>query len=259
MKKWITLFVIATIGLYANEALDIMKKVDNREDGKTIEQDMLMVLIDKNNQKRIRTLNSYGKDYGEDEKRILFFKTPADVTNTAFLTYDWDDSNKDDDQWLYLPALNKTKRIPSSDKSSSFMGSDFSYSDMTDKNLEDYDFTLMKEVTFNNIKHWMIKGVPIKQKTIDETGYKQSILLIDQRNYVLARAIHFEAVGSKTKYFTVNKMHEEQGIWLIDEMQMITKQGKRTLHKTILQFNDIKLNQKLEDGWFTTRRLEKGI
>jgi len=63
--------------------------------------------------KRIRDIKSYSKDFGPDEYRILFFKSPADVKNTAFLTYDYDDPNKDDDQWLYLPALKKVKRIPS--------------------------------------------------------------------------------------------------------------------------------------------------
>jgi len=114
----------------------IMEKVDARDDGKTLEQDMLMVLIDKNGKERTRDLKSYSKDFGADEHKTLFFKSPSDVKNTAFLTYDYDDASKDDDQWLYLPALKKVKRIPSADKSSSFMGSDFSYFDMTDRDLE---------------------------------------------------------------------------------------------------------------------------
>ncbi|HHB95077.1 MAG TPA: outer membrane lipoprotein-sorting protein, partial [Campylobacterales bacterium] len=83
----------------------IMEKVDARDDGQTLEQDMLMVLIDKNGKQRTRDLKSYSKDFGADEHRTLFFKSPSDVKNTAFLTYDYDDASKDDDQWLYLPAL----------------------------------------------------------------------------------------------------------------------------------------------------------
>jgi hypothetical protein len=124
---------LLTTNLLADDAKAraIMEKLDARDDGKTIEQDMLMVLIDKNGKKRVRDMKSYGKDFGVDEYQIMFFKSPSDVKNTAFLTYDYDDASKDDDQWLYLPALKKVKRIPSADKSGSFMGSDFSYYDMT--------------------------------------------------------------------------------------------------------------------------------
>jgi hypothetical protein len=130
-----TLLSTTTVMADDAQARAIMKKVDARDEGNTLEQDMMMVLIDKNGKERTRDLKSYAKDFGEDNHRTMFFKSPADVKNTAFLTYDYDDGAKDDDQWLYLPALKKVKRIPSTDKSSSFMGSDFSYFDMTDRDL----------------------------------------------------------------------------------------------------------------------------
>ncbi len=110
---------LMTTNLLADDAKarEIMEKMDARDDGKTLEQDMLMVLIDKNGNQRTRDIKSYGKDFGADEHRILFFKSPADVKNTSFLTYDYDKASRDDDQWLYLPALKKVKRIPSADKS----------------------------------------------------------------------------------------------------------------------------------------------
>ncbi len=76
------------------KARAIMEKVDARDDGKTIQQNMMMVLIDKNNNKRTRDIKSYGKDFGVDEHQIMFFKSPADVKNTAFLTYDYDASSR---------------------------------------------------------------------------------------------------------------------------------------------------------------------
>ena len=114
-------------------AREIMQAVEDREDGDNRVADMSMVLIDKNGDTRTRAIRSFDKDKGEDNQRIMFFLSPADVKDTAFLTYDYDEYEKDDDQWLYLPALRKSKRIASSDKSGSFMGSDFSYSDMTRK------------------------------------------------------------------------------------------------------------------------------
>lgn len=261
MIKYIVLVSLLLVNLFADDpkAREIMEKVDARYDGDTVSQDMIMILIDKNNKKRVRQIKSYSKDFGVDEHRILFFKSPIDVKNTAFLTYDYDDSNVDDDQWLYLPALKKTKRIPSSDKSSSFMGSDFSYSDMTDKDLEDYDFKLIKESEVNGDKVWVIGSTPRTKETIDETGYTKGVLLIREDNYMLRRAIYTLKNRAKKKYLDVNKMHEQDGIWVIDEMKMMSKRGKKMTHKTVLQFKNIQLNKSLDDDMFTTRRIEKGL
>ncbi len=252
-----SLFITPTLADDAN-ARAIMEKVDARDDGATIEQDMLMVLIDKNGNQRVRDLKSYSKDFGADEHKILFFKSPSDVKNTAFLTYDYDDPTKDDDQWLYLPALKKVKRIPSADKSSSFMGSDFSYFDMTDRDLEDYDYKLLKETKVRGHDAWMIEALPRNQKVIDESGYKKSIGIIRKDNYMVVRAINFMMNGKK-KYLDLKKIHKQDGIWLVDEMTMTTKKAKETIHKTILKFSNIKLNQNIDDDMFTTRRLEKGL
>jgi hypothetical protein len=217
-----------------------------------------MILIDKSGKKRKRDIKSYRKDFGEDTHQIMFFKSPADVKNTSFLTYDYDNSAKDDDQWLYLPALKKVKRIPSSDKSSSFMGSDFSYYDMTKRDLDDYNFKLLKETKVRGKKVWMIEATPRNSKVIKESGYVKTIGLIREDNYVVVRSIGFMK-NSKKKYLDITKMHKSKGVWLIDSMTMTTKKGKSTIHKTILKFSKSKLNRGIKDDMFTTRRLEKGL
>jgi len=251
---------LITTNLLADDARAraIMTKVDARDDGKTIQQDMRMILIDKNGKKRTRNMKSYSKDFGADEHQIMFFKSPADVKNTAFLTYDYDKVSKDDDQWLYLPALKKVKRIPSSDKSSSFMGSDFSYFDMTDRNLEDFDFKLLKETKVRGKDAWMIEATPRNKRVKKESGYTKSIAIVRKDNYVTVRVINFMRNGKK-KYMDMKKLHKQNGVWVPDEMTMTTKKGKSTVHKTVLKFSNIKLNKPLKDSMFTTRRLEKGL
>ena len=189
-----TICILFASLLFADDpkAREIMQKVEDREDGDNSTSDMEMILIDKNKKKRIRKIKTFTKDKGEDIFRLMFFQYPPDVKDTGFLTYDYENPDKDDDQWLYLPALRKTKRIASSDKSSSFMGSDLNYSDMTKRNLEDYDFTLMKEMDVRGEKTWLIESVPRSEEVIEETGYKKSLLFIRQDNYVVIRAVHWE-------------------------------------------------------------------
>ena len=262
MKLFFTMFLsllIAQPVLADMSAREIMQAVDDREDGDNKSSDMKMVLIDKNGDKRIREIRSFDKDKGEDNQRIMFFLTPADVKDTAFLTYDYDAYEKDDDQWLYLPALRKSKRIASSDKSGSFMGSDFSYSDMTRKNLDAYDFKIMKQGEVRGHKVWQIESVPKSKEEIEETGYTKSVLFVRQDNFVVIRALHWVKEGKRLKYLDVTQLEEIDGVWTILEMNMTTKKGKSTLHKTQLSFSNVKYNQGLEEQMFSLRRLEKGL
>jgi hypothetical protein len=224
---------------------------------------MQMQLIDKKGNKRIRNMKTYSKDYGKDEKKLIFFLTPSDVKNTAFLTYDYNDDAKDDDQWLYLPALNKTKRIPASDKDSSFMGSDFSYSDMTKPVLSDYTFKILKESVVKrksgNQKVWQIEVTPKDQSVIDETGYLKSVAYVRQDNYMVTRAKYWLKKAKRVKYMDVKKVEKIDGIDVATQTTMTTKKGKRTIHKTILIQSDVKMNQDLKEELFQVRTIEKGL
>jgi len=255
---------LVILGLVAAQAfaisgLEIAQKVHDREDGDNSVSQMKMILIDKKGTKRVRDLKTFTKDKGEDKLKLMFFLSPADVKNTAFLTYDYDDSAKDDDQWLYLPELKKIKRIASSDKSSSFMGSDFTYSDMTSRNVEDYTYKIMKEKMVGGHKTWQMLVTPKSKETIDETGYTKSIVFVRQDNFVIIQALNYIKVGKKLKYMKVTGLEKIDGVWTTTKMQMITKKGRKTLHKTIFEFSNIKYNQDLKESFFSTRTLKKGL
>ncbi len=238
-------------------ARGIMEQVDDREDGDNRTSNLQMVLIDKRGNQRVRQISSYIKDFGEDTYRLMFFDAPADVQGTGFLTYDYDEGSRDDDQWLYLPALRKTKRIANQDKSGSFMGSDFNYSDMTSRDLEDYDFKLLQESKVGEHPVWVIEALPRSDEIIDETGYRKAVLLVRQDNYVVIRSILWTEDGNKQKYMDMPGLELIEGIWTPTEMTMTTKQGKQVVHKTVLTFSQIKYNQPLAENLFTVRRLEQ--
>lgn len=260
----VVLMLSISVTFAGDKARNIMEKVEARDDGTSLISTMQMTLIDKKGKKRTRHLRTFAKDIDANtEYKTIFFLSPSDVKNTAFLTYDYSGDNKDDDQWMYLPALKKTTRIPASDKDAAFMGSDFYYSDMTDKELDDYTFKLLKEVTIKrksgNEQVWVIESLPVRQAVIDETGYTKSVLYVRKDNYVLTRAKFYLKKSNRVKYMDVRKLKEINGVWVAISTTMTTKQGKRTLHKTVLTNSNVEINQDINDEMFTIRTIEKGL
>ncbi|HJN48856.1 MAG: outer membrane lipoprotein-sorting protein [Pseudomonadales bacterium] len=260
LYTWTLTLLLVVANGHAKEnlfALEIMQAVKNRDEGDQVTQIMEMILIDRRGNQRKRTLSTIRKDVGEDTYSILFFTEPADVRDTAFLTWDYDAYDRDDDQWLYLPALRKTKRIASRDKSGSFMGSDFSYADMTARPLERYQFNIMKETLVNERSVWQIETLP-NEEEVARTGYRRSILFVRQDNFVVVRAVHWQAKGGITKYLDVKELQQLDGIWVTTQVQMTSRKGKEVRHRTILYNRDTRFNQPMQDEWFSMRQLEKG-
>jgi len=239
---------------------EIMEKVNARDTGDRSITEMEMILINKKGKKRVRKLKTFGLEKGKKSLSLMFFLSPADVRNTGFLTFDYDESGKDDDQWLFLPALRKTKRIAAGDKSGSFMGSDLNYSDMTSPDLDLYDYTLMKETEVKGQKVWQIKAVPKTKAEAKKSGYSKSVVFIRQDNYVMIRGVRWVHKKKRNKYLDVRKLDKIDGIWVSTEMHVTTKFGKKILHKTIMKQKNIHFNQdEVNEDLFSIRRLEKGL
>lgn len=253
--------VLPATGADDPAARAIMERVDARDDGDNQTADMQMILIDKNGARRERRISTFIKDKGEDTLRLMFFLQPADVRDTGFLTWDYDDFDRDDDQWLYLPALKKTKRIASNDKSNAFMGSDLNYSDMTSRNLEDFDFSFYKkskEMKLDGHRVWVIEALPRSREIIDETGYKKSLLFVRDDIDFVVRSIGWEKSGGYIKYMEVKKLEQIDGIWLSTEMHVKKTLNKKAVHRTVLRLSNVQFNQPLKLEFFSTRQLEKG-
>jgi outer membrane lipoprotein-sorting protein len=237
----------------------IMEKVDARDDGDNASMNTTMILFDRHGGQRIRQLRQFVKDFGPDVHRLMFFLAPADVKGVGFLTFDYDDPSGDDDQWLYLPALKKTKRIASSDKSGSFMGSDFSYADMTRPDLENYDYAIAQEAELRGNPVWVILATPRSKEIVETYGYAKSALFVRKDIAMVVRAKHWLAEGGKEKYFDIVDLKLVDGIWVGVELTMTTKRGAETLSKTALSLSDVRFGQSLEESMFSIRRLEQGL
>jgi hypothetical protein len=137
--RWLYLavFCLLTVPALAQEPDDrepdgreIMTQAYNRADGQDRTSTMTMTLINKRGSERVRKVESWSKDYGPDRKSVMVFDEPADVRGTAYLSWDYAEIGKDDDKWLYMPAMKKVRRISGSSRNEYFMGTDFTYDDM---------------------------------------------------------------------------------------------------------------------------------
>jgi hypothetical protein len=236
-----------------------MQSVRDRDNGNNAVMEQEMVLIDRRGNQRVRKIKSFLKDFGDDTYSILFFMEPADVRNTAFLTYDYMDSSKEDDQWLYLPALNRVRRIAKADKSGSFMGSDFTYGDMTRSDLDKFKYRLLREIEIEGRKHWLIETMPMDDEVVKEYGYTLVQAAVRQDDLIITRA-RFELDKAGTaRYFVVHKTEVIQGIPTVLESSMTTKKNDTTQHQTVLRLTSIEYDQELPDDLFTTTRMERGL
>ena len=109
---------------------DIIAQVNARDDGEQVTRTLRMELIDRRGKSRVRETMGYRRYYGEEKRTVIFYQSPTNVKGTGFLTYDYPEADKDDDQWLYLPALRKVRRISAADRGDYFLGTDFTYEDI---------------------------------------------------------------------------------------------------------------------------------
>lgn len=231
---------------------DIALKVKERPDGDTRSSEMTMQLVNKNGSTRERRIQSYSMDIGKDKKTIMFFLYPGDVKGTGFLTWDYDQVGKDDDKWLYLPAMKKTRRISgSSSKTDYFMGSDFTYDDMGSRNVDEDEHKLLREEVVDGHKCWVLESIP---KTKGEI-YTRKIAWIRQDCLIAVKVEYYDKLNKLHRKLEMTNIEKVDGIWVAKKLHMTNVQ---TNHQTILTITNPKYNIKIDESAFTVAKLEKG-
>lgn len=244
-------------------AYEVMKNVDERNDGDTASGTSKMILIDNRDRQRVREFSLFRKDIGEDSKSISFFSSPADISGTSYLNYDWDDVTVDDDSWLYLPALQKVKRIAAGDKSDPFLGSDFSYADINGQEFTWYDYSFISQSEMvDGHDCWLIETLPkpeFKEKAEGTTGYVKSHSWVRKDNFVSIRGKIWVKRGNKIKYFSATDLKLIDDVWTPMKLQMITTKKEKRQHASIIQVETIEYNKPLDDSLFSTEAMQRGI
>ncbi|MCL2472971.1 MAG: outer membrane lipoprotein-sorting protein [Treponema sp.] len=244
--------ILASASAFAQDAAAIVEKSRNRISADTISTRSKMVLTAKNGAVTERTIDQYSKkDSKGNNRAIIVFQDPASIKGTRFLTIE--NPGKDNDQWIYLPSLGKVRRIAASEGSSSFMGTDFSYDDISsaDRNADLDNHKLLREENFRDKDCYVIESTP------KDTNYQYSKMVqwIDKETYVTYKVELYDKKGTQVKLLEIPELKEVQGrlAAMVTRMTTIAAGTSTSLSVVILKYDD-----PIPEGVFTTNYLETG-
>lgn len=214
-------------------------------------------LINAQGQERVRETTGQTKliPGTTDNRRLVTFLSPSDVKGTKTLLVEH--TGKDDDIWIYLPALKKVRRLVANNKKDSFVGTDFSYGDVIGYKLEEWNHKFVKEDKIDGRPCWIIESLPKSESVIDSTGYSKRVGCIDKESFVSLSGELFDKNGQllkKIKASNVEKVDAAQNKW---QPMKLEAHNVQTDHKTVIEFKNYKVNQGVKDDVFTARYLEK--
>ncbi len=265
-KKFLIYFIMicffsiaAQYSVYAEEKLtgrQIMLKAE--KENKTKDQIALMTMeIRRGKYKRVRKLKMWMKnDKNDNDKTLIRFLWPADVKRSGFLKIEH--SNRDDDMWLYLPVLKKTRRIASSGKSGSFMGSDFAYADMGTSKIDNYKYKLTGTEKIDEKECYVIEAVPSSEKIKKDDGYSKKIVWVRKDIFLQIQQEFYDKDGDYLKIMKSSRIKKIQGtkVWMATHIIMSDMQKEG--NKTVIEYGEIKLNTGVLNKYFTQRYLLRG-
>ena len=209
-----------------------------------------MILRNRHGDQTTRQIRSRTLEIADDgDKSLVIFDDPADVKGTAFLSF----SHKvgDDDQWLYLPALKRVKRISSSTKSGPFMGSEFAYEDMSSQEIEKYTYRYLRDESFDGRDHFVVERYPVDKKS----GYKRSIVWMDQAEYRTTKVEFYDRKDALLKTLTFEDYEQYlDRHWRAAQLHMVNHQTGKS---TTLLIDDYVFGNGFSDADFNRNSLAK--
>lgn len=207
------------------KGLAIATEADKRDTGfGDSVAELTMELRNKNGDSSIRVLRTQTLEVQNDgDKSLSIFDKPADVKGTAMLTFTHPVSS--DDQWLYLPALRRVKRISSANKSGPFMGSEFAYEDLSSQEVEKYHYRWLRDEIYNDVDCFVIERFPI----YENSGYTKQVVWIDKAEYRLQKIEFYDRKDALLKTLTAGKYEKYlQQYWRAMELMMVNHQTGKT-------------------------------
>lgn len=236
----------------------VVEQINKVEEGRQSSSKLSMTLIDRRGKVRQRETVSFRQYVGQEKQTVLYYLSPRNVKNTAFLIHDFAEVERDDDQWLYLPALRKARRISASDRGDYFLGTDFSYEDIKKEGkfeTADFNFKTLGKEILNAKEVIKLEAIPINKKVARELGYGRQEILVDPSNWIILKAAYWDIKLNPLKTLTISDVRKVEGIWTRHNLKM---ENHKTGHSSEFVFRDVNYRKKIKNSVFTRQVLSRG-
>lgn len=257
MKHRNILIIVTIVFLSLNTQAQTAREIISKSN-KTIETDAMEMLSTMNiyNPKgdfRVRQIATASKKFGEAAKTIIRITAPPDVAGTTMLIHDYE--NSDDDMWIYLPALRKSRRIISSEKSNNFLGSEFTNSDMSIPNINDFYYHMLGDTILEGKTCFSIKSMPKNDQIANNYGYNYKVSYIEKLNYLALKIEYYDLKNQLKREQTIGDYQKQNNNkWFAYVMEMKNVQNGR---RSLLKVNAYQNSSTMTEEQFSASMLDR--
>jgi len=254
LKSILPMSILLSGMIFAQDlsGLEVIQKVYDRPTGNDMTGNLIMTIENSRGNQRVRKIKQFVKTVKNGEKKIMYFLSPADVKNTSFMTWSYDDASKSDDQWIYLPALKKVKRISSDSKGDYFMGSDFTYDDLGDRHPMDDTHTILREEVLEGKETIVIESV----SKDEEYMYARTVTWVIKDSWIGLKKEFYDEDDELLKILTVENQQSFKDVIILTKVKMKNVQRNQF---TIMEFSDVQIDTGIPSNKFTERMMKRGI
>lgn len=243
---------------FAIDGTEVMQKAFDRQKPDFSKAAVQLTLVDKNGSKEVRNVGEYGRCKDNLSSIVMIFLSPASVKDTRFLQVE-NPGDKDDDKWIFLPALRSVRRVASSEGDKAFVGTDFSYDDMSSREVGDDTHELLKESEDKgNFKDlYVVKSTPKDPKS---SQYAYRISWVTKDHFIPTYIEMYDKKGKLLKVNEIKSIKQMPGtkgrVYNVPMENVMT--NVQTGHSTALKMVSLEVDKPLADGYFTPNFLNSG-
>jgi len=238
------------------DAVEVMRRVERQETAPDEQVRFTMRLIEPSGRVRERTGVVYERQVspaGFDEMHLIRFYSPADIQGSGVLTIE--NQDRDNDQWLYLPAYHTTRRIAPANRGDRYMGTDFLYEDIMRERIEEYRYRISGEETVDGVPCLVVEATPAAERLARESAYSRKLIWVDPARDLVLKVDYFNRDGRLFKRLTVTATEKvaDKHRWRAVRMQDLDRQ-----HETTVEYRDRRIGAGVPESYFTEAYLKRG-
>lgn len=235
----------------AGRGLEIAREAEERYDDYTDQRaEAVLTIRTASGDEAVRRMRARSLNTEDGSRNLTVVDEPRDVAGTALLTHSYDD--RTDEQWLFLPALNRVKRIAAGNRSGSFMGSEFTYEDFTGQPVAKFDFRLLREEEFDGKPCYVLERVP---KPDTKSSYARHVVWMDKAHYRSLKVEYYNRAGQHQKTLRATGFEQyPNGRWRPGEMTMTNHLSG---NESVLAWSGIEFDSGYTERDFTVDALKR--